>query len=128
MNKLIYTPATSLMDIFFNETSAIEKNYNIIERKNEWIVELIAPGYNKRDFTISVDGKYLKVSVTKEKKEETTDDRYLSKSYVSGSFSKTFILNSDADFDNIKANYENGILYITIPKSKSKLNKQIEVM
>lgn len=128
MNKLIYTPAASLMDIFFNETSSIDKNYNIIERKNEWLVELISPGYNKQDFSISVDGKYLKVSVTKEKKEEKTEDRYLTKSYASGSFSKTFILNNDADFDNIKANYENGILYITIPKSKSKLNKQIEVM
>jgi len=70
MNKLIYTPATSLMDIFFNEASSFEKNYNIIERKNEWAIELIAPGYNKQDFSISIDGKYLKVSVTKEKVEE----------------------------------------------------------
>ncbi len=128
MNKLIYTPATSLMDIFFNETSSFEKNYNIIERKNEWAVELIAPGYNKQDFSISIDGKYLKVSVTKEKVEEKKEDKYLTKSYVSGSFSKTFIMNNDADLENIKANYENGILCITIPKSKSKLNKQIEVM
>lgn len=128
MNKLIYTPATSLMDIFFNEASSFEKNYNIIERKNEWAVELIAPGYNKQDFSISIDGKYLKVSVTKEKVEEKKEDKYLTKSYVSGSFSKTFIMNNDADLENIKANYENGILYITIPKSKSKLNKQIEVM
>lgn len=128
MNKLIYTPA-SMLDMFMMNDfeTRNEITHNIAETNNDYVVELVAPGYKKDEFSISVENDYMIVGAKKEKAEENSDTKYHRKSYNSKSFTKRFILNGDVDLDNINANYENGILYINIPKAKAKVSKQIEI-
>lgn len=128
MSKLMYTPTASLMNYFFEGfEEKVKVQHNIIERDTDFTLEIIAPGYKKHEFKISLESDYLVISVDKENIDEQNDLNYLRKSYSSRSFVKKFILAKNVDPDNIKANYEDGILYIEIPKAKDKLKKQIEV-
>lgn len=129
MKSLMYNPA-SMLDMFMMNDfeTRNEITHNIAETNCDYVVELVAPGYLKSEFSISVENDYLSINAKKEKSTESSETKYHTKNYVSKSFTKRFILNKDVNTDDIKANYENGILYINIPKAKSKISKQIEIM
>lgn len=124
-----YRPGLSLMDFFydFDFPKTRQTNYNLVENESSYVVELIAPGFKKEDFSVSLEKNELVIAA--KRKDESNDVKYHSRSYVAESFRKSFHLNSEIKQDEITANYENGILYINIPKNSAmKLVKQIEVM
>lgn len=105
---------------------------NIKETPKEYILEVAAPGLERKDFNIEVDNRTLTISAEKEeKKEEKSEDNgYSRREYSFNSFSRSFTLPEDTKEGNIDAKYENGILKLTLPKSKesaSKTVKRIEV-
>ena len=102
---------------------------NIIEHKNEYELELAVPGYEKKDFKIDLEQNMLTISSTKEENHEENTKDYSRKEFSSCSFSRSFTLPETIDKDNIQANYENGILHVTLPKVEEvkKLTKEIKV-
>lgn len=105
---------------------------NIKETPKEYILEVAAPGLERKDFNIEVDNRTLTISAEKEeKKEEKSEDNgYSRREYSFNSFSRSFTLPEDTKEGSIDAKYENGILKLTLPKSKegtSKTVKRIEV-
>lgn len=105
---------------------------NVRETPKEYILEVAAPGLERKDFNIEVDNRTLTISAEKEeKKEEKSEDNgYSRREYSFNSFSRSFTLPEDSKESNIDAKYENGILKLTLPKSKestSKTVKRIEV-
>ncbi|MCD4745899.1 MAG: Hsp20/alpha crystallin family protein [Bacteroidales bacterium] len=55
---------------------------------------------------------------------------YTRKEFAYGSFSRSFTLPKSIDVDKIKANYENGIMDITLPKkeeAKMNIRKEIKI-
>lgn len=91
---------------------------NITESEASFQIELAAPGLKKSDFTINVDKNIMTISV--EKTEEKTDDGkvYSKKEFSYTSFSRSFTLPEVVDYSNISANYEDGVLEITIGKKE----------
>jgi HSP20 family protein len=105
---------------------------NVRETPKEYVLEVAAPGLERKDFNIEVDNRTLTISAEKEeKKEEKSEDNgYSRREYSFNSFSRSFTLPEDSKESNIDAKYENGILKLTLPKSKestSKTVKRIEV-
>jgi HSP20 family protein len=91
---------------------------NITETKNEFILELSAPGLNKNDFQIEIDKNILTIS--SEKKEESKEDKdnYMRREFSYSSFRRSFHLPENTQEDKINAKYDNGILKVSIPKSE----------
>ncbi|MDA3909820.1 MAG: Hsp20/alpha crystallin family protein [Bacteroidales bacterium] len=104
---------------------------NILERENEFLMELVAPGMKKEDFRIKFEDDRLEVSA--EVEEEQTDDQanYTRCEFSKGAFSRSFRISSEViDSDKISATYENGILMLTLPKreeAKPKPAKEIAI-
>jgi HSP20 family protein len=100
---------------------------NIAEKDNEYDIELAAPGYKKDDFKIKVDEDVLTISAEakKETKEEKKD--YTRQEYSYSSFSRSFHLPDNVKDDAIEAKYENGMLRLSIPKSKTQMKATKEV-
>ncbi len=104
---------------------------NIKEGKDDFVVEVAAPGMKKDDFKIELDNNILVISSEKEeRKEENKEGQYTRQEFSYHSFKRTFTLPSTIDEKDIKANYNHGILNIVLPKreeAKEKPKRMIEI-
>lgn len=130
----------SLLEDFFND-SLINRFFNwdeyktipavnIIEGKDEYKIEVAAPGLSKEDFKVEVDGNILTISSEKEEKKESKDENVLRREFCYSSFRRSFTLPDDVNVDKIKASHNDGILTVTLPKkeeAKTKAVKEIKI-
>lgn len=91
---------------------------NITETEKEFMLDLAAPGLERKDFNVEVENNTLKISAEKEEEKEEGSGGYSRKEYSFNSFSRTFSLPNNVKEGNIDARYENGVLKVTLPKVK----------
>ena len=91
---------------------------NVTEDKDKYLVSLAAPGLNKEDFNVDIDGNMLTISSEKEEKKEEKDEKFTRREYSYSSFSRSFNLPEDVKQDAIEARYENGVLNINLPRKE----------
>ena len=92
----------------------------IVEDKNALVVTAELPGLAAKDVDISVDDGVLTVSGEKqeEKREGTEDSEHYLFELRYGSFRRSFTLPNTVDVDKISAEFENGVLKVSMPKSE----------
>ncbi|MEL6846231.1 MAG: Hsp20/alpha crystallin family protein [Bacteroidota bacterium] len=96
---------------------------NISETETAFSVEVAAPGMKKNDFNIEVENGLLVISAETSESSEEKDDNYTRKEFSFSSFSRSFWLPEDVKEGDIKAKYDNGVLNITVPKTKASTKK-----
>jgi len=115
----------------FSDTNTTLPSVNIKENVDAFKVEVAAPGFEKSDFNIELNNDVLTISSEKQINNEVKEDeRVTKKEFSYQSFSRSFTLPELVEDDKITAQYEKGILSITIPKkeeAKPKPIKQIEI-
>jgi len=117
-----------LLNDFFNELPSFGKKWsddafgfppvNITENANTYQLEVAAPGMDKADFNLKLDGNILTISA--EKKQETKDEtsKAIRREFNSRSFKRSFTLDEKIEAANIAAKYENGVLKVDLPKKE----------
>ena len=103
---------------------------NIRENENNYEVELAVPGYDKKDFEISIDNGLLTVSAEKSDETEKKEDNYTRREFGFSSFSRSFNLPTNINEENVDAKYADGVLKLTFAKKQEtngKSRKQISV-
>jgi HSP20 family protein len=103
---------------------------NIIENTDSFQLEIAAPGMVKDDFKINLENNILTISVEVEDQKREEGKNYSRKEFYYGSFSRSFTLPKTINVDNIKADYDNGILRITLPKKEEarvEIKKEIRI-
>lgn len=103
---------------------------NVKEMDKSFEVEVAAPGFNKKDFSISVDNGLLTVSAEIKQEKEQKEDNYTRREFGYTSFSRSFSLPVNTNEEDIKAKYEDGILKLSIAKKnqpEAKTKKAIDV-
>jgi HSP20 family protein len=83
-------------------------------------LEVIAPGMQKEDFKIAIEKDLLTISFEKKESSEEKTDKYIRKEFSMNSFKRSFTLNEKLNADAVTAKYDNGILYVNIPKAEVK--------
>lgn len=115
----------------FSVSGTTVPSVNIRETADQFEVEMAAPGMNKKDFKISLEGNTLTISSQKEKETQKTETGYSRREFSYESFQRTFVLPRDVvDDTNIAARYENGLLQLSIPKletARKKAPRLIEI-
>ena len=96
---------------------------NIKENEINFELELSVPGGNKEDFKIEIDKDVLTVSTDIKTEEVKREEEYTRREFTFKSFTRSFTLPNIIDAENIKANYENGILSFELPKKAEALPK-----
>jgi len=91
------------------------KNYHYTENKKEIIIEMAIPGVNKNDIKLVFSDGNLKIKYDSKK----------SKTKWTNSFDETIEIISDVDENKIHAKFENGVIYINIPKKNKVINEKI---
>lgn len=104
-----------------------EPNIDVYEDKDKITVKAEVPGMKKEDIEVSVEGDMLTIAgERKEEHEENKGEAYRSERYF-GRFERTISLSEAVDPGKVQANYKDGVLTITLPKSEERKAKQIEV-
>ncbi len=113
----------------YSSTNTSLPAVNIKETNNDFMIEVAAPGMKKDNFSINYDNGRLTIS--SQKQEERENETYNRKEFSYQSFCRSFeVADNVIDHQKIKAIYEDGILYITLPKReeiKPKPAKQISI-
>lgn len=91
---------------------------NVSERPDHFMIEVAAPGFDKKDFNINVENDVLTISSEKQIEDEKEDENVSRREFSYGAFQRSFTLPVTVEADKIKANYENGVLKINIPKKE----------
>jgi len=120
----------SFMEDFFDENWSGQGNgfdtgtrvpaVNVKEADDSFEIQLAAPGMEKENFEINVENNILSISAeTKSENEEKDENgKYTKREFSFNSFKRSFSLPESVDDEDIKANYENGILKLSIPKKE----------
>ena len=96
---------------------------NIIESKDDYRIEVAAPGLNKEDFKVNLENNVLTVSSEKEENQESNEKKVMRREFSYYSFSRSFTLPQTINSDKIMASHKDGILTITIPKKEEAKEK-----
>jgi HSP20 family protein len=114
----------NFMDLWQDEMLTVP-SINISEEKNNYKIEMAAPGLKKEDINIDVNNNVITISSETESeyksdgdKKEKKEEMYSRREYNYSSFSRSFSVPENADTENIKAKYENGVLQLTVPKKQ----------
>ena len=99
----------------------------MIEKDDKFIIKAELPGIQKEDIDVSVTGNTLTVKGQRKSESEVKEDEYhvCERSY--GSFMRSITMPSSAKTDKIEANYEDGILEITLQKAPEIQPKKIDI-
>lgn len=111
-------------DVLTNSVGEAEKNLvksrpavNVIEGKEDFRLEIAAPGLKKSDFNIHVEKDVLTISA-KVENEKTEGIKYSRKEFDYNEFKRTFHLPKTINTSKIDAKFEDGILYLTLAKKE----------
>lgn len=102
---------------------------NVRESKDAVLLEMELPGIAPDQVDISIENDMLTVRGEKreERREEEEEGRYYLIERNYGSFSRAFSLPPGVDPDQVKADFENGLLTITIPRAALPQPRRIQI-
>lgn len=116
----------------FSTTNSTLPAVNVRENDDEFLIEVAAPGMSKNDFKIEYDNGRLTISSEHREESNRKEGEKISRREFSyQSFQRSFsVAETAVDAEKIKANYKEGILFITLPKReeiKPKPAKEIKI-
>ena len=107
------------------------------QRKNMYLVDarrtktnrrqMLRSLYKQDDFDISVDGNVLTIKGERKAESEVKDKDYYRCELSYGKFSRSIALPSKVRAEKVEADYDDGILEITLPKATDTKHKKIAV-
>ena len=122
-------PRSFYLDDIFDEIGRNTKTFamkcDVYEKDGNYNVIMDIPGFDKKDIKIECEEGVLVVTAEKNNEvNEEEDRRYIRRERVYGKVSRTFNF-ADIDEENIKAEFVNGMLKLTIPKTEKVASKKV---
>lgn len=114
-------------DFFPTPQTSFDPRIDVKEDEKEFVVRAELPGLSKDDFKLTVENNVLTLEGEKKNEFEEKQDGYFRSERTFGAFRRSFRLTDSVDAKKIKAEYEKGVLNITIPKAEKAKPKLIEV-
>ena len=100
---------------------------NISESDEAWMVTVDLPGMSKDDIGVEIrNGELWVTGERKEHKEEKDKTYHRTESHY-GCFQRGIRLGEDLDVENVDAEYKDGVLRISVPKTETSRTKRVEV-
>ena|SRR5258706_15044027 len=100
---------------------------DLIENGNNFVVKAELPGFNPDNVDIRIEGNTLTLRGNVQEEKKTDEGEYHVRERRQSSFSRTISLPVPVDADKAKAEYDNGILTLTLPKNAAALPKKISI-
>jgi len=98
---------------------------DIRETESEYLLSYDIPGMKQDDINIEIQGNRLVISGERQTQKKSEEERSMERQYRS--VYQSFLLPENVDSENIEANYEDGVLYLGIPKTEASTRKKISI-
>ena len=110
-----------------NDQPTFNPACDVEEDENQYLVSFDVPGISKDDIKIDLMNNVLTVSGERktEREDKKNSQHLVERSY--GQFRRTFALPATVEADKVEANYSDGVLTISIPKSEVAKPRQIKI-
>jgi HSP20 family protein len=122
---------TTTLPRLFNGEEVLSGSWSprvdISETENSIVLEADLPGLKPEDFRLSIENFKLTLSGERKFEEEKKGENWhrVERSY--GSFARTFSLPNTVSVEEVKADFKDGVLRVTLPKREEVKARQIEV-
>jgi HSP20 family protein len=100
---------------------------DVVENKENFIVRAELPGMKKDDVKLTLENSVLTLSGEKRFEEKRDEDNFHLRETRYGKFERSFRLTDNIDRSNIVADYKDGVLTISLPKTKESQSKEIAI-
>jgi HSP20 family protein len=100
---------------------------DIYETEHELVVKADLPDIKPEELNIRVENNILTIRGERKFEKKADEGNYLRVERSYGTFSRSFALANTVNTEAIKANYQNGVLALSIPKREEAKPKQIKV-
>ena len=100
---------------------------DVLEKEDKFLVKVELPGVKEEDVNVSLAGGTLTIEGEKKAESEVKKKGYYYSETSYGSFSRSITIPSTVDASKIEANYDKGVLEITLPKAPEVKPKKITV-
>jgi HSP20 family molecular chaperone IbpA len=100
-------------------------NTNIIEKDDGYELQIDLPGVKKDDIKIEMDKGILSISVSINDSKDEENKKYIRKERFTGEIKRSFNISENVDEEDIYASFDNGVLYLNLPKKEEKENKKV---
>ncbi len=121
-------PWSPLLDTFDNlERSNFIPAIDVYEEKDNVVVEATLAGIKPEEVDINVHEDVLTIEGNKQSSSEVDEKNYYRKEVRSGSFHRSIMLPASVQADKAKANFDNGMLKVVLPKEKRAKSKSVRI-
>jgi len=100
---------------------------DVSEAKDNFIIKAELPGMDDKDVSVTISGDVLTIKGEKKKEEEEKDEHHYRAERYYGSFQRSFQLPSSVKTDKIEADFDKGILKVTLPKVEEAKKKEVKI-
>merc|ERR1711879_915156 len=111
----------------FPRMEGMSPSVDIFEEKGKVIIKADIPGINKDDLDVSITENTVTISGEKKQEEKVERKDYHREERRYGSFCRRFRLPADVDADKAEASFKNGVLEISLPKTKESKQKKVTI-
>jgi HSP20 family protein len=125
-----YSPTTGLPQISNQELMSSgdwSPRVDIAETDKEFSIKAEIPDVNKEDVKVTVENGVLSITGERKQEKEEKGKKFHKIERYYGSFTRSFVLPSNVDDSNIKADYKDGVLRLKIPKTNKNKSNSIKV-
>ena len=100
---------------------------DIYETDDSMIVEAELPGLDPKDIDVSIEDGVLRLKGERKLEKEVKEENYHRVERAYGVFQRALQLPVEVDAGKVKANFDNGVLKVTVPKAEPKKPRSITV-
>lgn len=110
------------------EPGSLSPRVDISEDENHVYIRAELPGVAKEDVKVTLsDDRVLTIRGEKKQERKTESENFLRMERLFGSFCRSFVLPENVAVDKIEAQFENGLLMLTLPKTEPSKPKEVEI-
>ena len=102
---------------------------DVSENENGYEIDIDLPGFKKEELNVELKDGYLTVSAAKslEEKDESKG-KVIRQERFRGATQRSFYIGDNLTEEDIKANFNNGVLSLNVPKKEPKLPEKKTIM
>lgn len=100
---------------------------DIVENDNALTVKVELPGVEAKDVAVTIDNNVLTLKGERRIEKEVKNENYHRMERAYGTFARSFALPTFVDAENVKAEFRNGLLTVTVPKKPNAKTRAVEV-
>ncbi len=108
------------------DTSQGQLVVDIYEREEDLIIESTIAGVKAQDIDITIEPDLIVIRGERKKPKNEENKRYYYQECFWGKFSRTLVLPFPIKPDQVKANFKNGMLIISLPRAEEE-NRQVKI-